>query len=448
MRLLSCVLVIAACKDSPPEAPPNPLAPVTLPFEVPTISIGFTPFELDSHAAILVPPHAIVIEGTQVIAVREGAVDASDIEGGSHGLKLPRVVSYLTALRNAKTAEPRLQAFSAGAAPLALVLEKHLPYRLLLMIAHSAKEAGVKRLAIVGRSGARYSALSITLPDRRPAAAVATLEPGMDLAKQLDDVRAGTVGTTAGRARIHTASKSVTPGDTSLDAELIERKITTVYAAGMKRCSVRHTKQPRAQAIEIELVVNTAGRAVRPRVSGGGEGVAPCIQEQVAGWRFPIPKDANGEPVEITAKLGFELVVEESSTGSKGPAVEAPSSPQAKTVGAPDSHPEDQPLGMIVSITKTSVIVWSVSGLEGTLKAPRRVVAIGPTAVAEVNRELAEIVKRRWGGKVRRPETREIIVQADHATPMQTVAELLGAVRVTADGVELFPDVVLAGGFE
>ena len=61
MRLLSCVLVIAACKDSPAQAPPDQL-PTTLPFEIPAISTGFTPFELASHAAILVPPHAIVIE--------------------------------------------------------------------------------------------------------------------------------------------------------------------------------------------------------------------------------------------------------------------------------------------------------------------------------------------------------------------------------------------------
>ncbi|HET6612356.1 MAG TPA: hypothetical protein VFG83_10215, partial [Kofleriaceae bacterium] len=37
-------------------------------------------------------------------------------------------------------------------------------------------------------------------------------------------------------------------------------------------------------------------------------------------------------------------------------------------VAKPNQDPNDKPLQLVVSLTKKSVVLWSVSGLEGTLK--------------------------------------------------------------------------------
>ena len=40
---------------------------------------------------------------------------------------------------------------------------------------------------------------------------------------------------------------------------------------------------------------------------------------------------------------------------------------------SPSTSPDDQPLKLVVSITRDRVILWSISGLEGTLAAPKQV---------------------------------------------------------------------------
>ena len=39
----------------------------------------------------------------------------------------------------------------------------------------------------------------------------------------------------------------------------------------------------------------------------------------------------------------------------------------------PATNPDDQPLKLVVSITRDRAILWSISGLEGTLAAPKAV---------------------------------------------------------------------------
>src|SRR5258705_6641872 len=39
----------------------------------------------------------------------------------------------------------------------------------------------------------------------------------------------------------------------------------------------------------------------------------------------------------------------------------------------PATNPDDQPLKLVVSVTRDRVILWSISGLEGTLVAPKQV---------------------------------------------------------------------------
>lgn len=105
-------------------------------------------------------------------------------------------------------------------------------------------------------------------------------------------------------------------------------------------------------------------------------------------------------------------------------------------------------LKLVASVTKTELVVWSISGLEGTLGYPKYAFArSSKTAVEDVRTTLTAMVKRHWprGGAER---DREIVVMAMAETPMQLVAELFGAVRAARDGTALFTDIVLSTGFE
>ena len=105
----------------------------------------------------------------------------------------------------------------------------------------------------------------------------------------------------------------------------------------------------------------------------------------------------------------------------------------------------DQPVKLVVAITKTEVILWSISGLEGTLTQPKLRVPLDGAA-APVRKALEDIVAHRWTGRERTEMS--IIIMAEGDTPMQRVAEMVGAVRANTDGKPLFPDLTFSTGFE
>ncbi|HUJ63549.1 MAG TPA: hypothetical protein VLX92_33850 [Kofleriaceae bacterium] len=120
--------------------------------------------------------------------------------------------------------------------------------------------------------------------------------------------------------------------------------------------------------------------------------------------------------------------------------------------GIPIELPESAPpraekqLGMFVTLAKAHVQVWSISGEEGTLKAPALDVPAG--RVADVQKTLEDIADRRWHGAPRADVDRQIVVMADSTTSMQQVADVMVAVRTRADGSELFPTLLLSSGIE
>ena len=114
------------------------------------------------------------------------------------------------------------------------------------------------------------------------------------------------------------------------------------------------------------------------------------------------------------------------STGASKPAVD------------PNKKPDEQPLQLTVSITKNRLILWSVSGLEGTLQEPKLTVGLTPPVNAsdppsydynKLNGALVEIATRRWGGKPRPMNTYEILLQADGDIPYETVVTAMDHMR-------------------
>jgi biopolymer transport protein TolR len=129
----------------------------------------------------------------------------------------------------------------------------------------------------------------------------------------------------------------------------------------------------------------------------------------------------------------------------------------------PATNPDEQPLKLVVSITRDRVILWSISGLEGTLASPKQVFqrtglngqACDDAYMCEsnscdaatqrckpghdesapvfdyrgLNAAMFEIANRRYTGKLRKAETYQAILMADGAIPYSTIVSVMSAMR-------------------
>jgi biopolymer transport protein ExbD len=150
--------------------------------------------------------------------------------------------------------------------------------------------------------------------------------------------------------------------------------------------------------------------------------------------------------------------------------------PANTTPVTPSTNPDDQPLKLFVSIKRDEMILWSASGLEGTLNQPkpgytfRRSGREGepcdgaymcesnscdaekiqsdpktgnklgtcvpsrddPAPVFEyrrLNDTLFEIANRRYASKQRKNDTYTIVLQADGAIPYSTIVAVMASMR-------------------
>ena len=135
--------------------------------------------------------------------------------------------------------------------------------------------------------------------------------------------------------------------------------------------------------------------------------------------------------------------------------------PPPTNAATPDQNPDEQPLKIVVSVTKDKLVVWSVTGIEGTLSAPKATVprtgqvgavcdgnymcetsncqagtcATSNEAVAPVydyralNAALYDIAKRHYAGKLRAQPTYQAILMADGSIPYGTIISLMSAMR-------------------
>jgi biopolymer transport protein TolR len=135
----------------------------------------------------------------------------------------------------------------------------------------------------------------------------------------------------------------------------------------------------------------------------------------------------------------------------------------APTAPTPATTPDDQPLKLFVSVARDRVVLWSLSGLEGTTKQPKLVLlrsgrdgeacdgpymcesntcdpasqkcVAGHEETAPVfdyralNNALFEIASRRYAGRPRRPDTYPAVLQADGDTPYSTIVSIMAAMR-------------------
>ena len=122
-------------------------------------------------------------------------------------------------------------------------------------------------------------------------------------------------------------------------------------------------------------------------------------------------------------------------------AVRAGTATKAIVIELPDTTAVDAEaaqIKMVVAITKSKVLLWSLSGQEGTLDKPKLDVPLD--RIAELRKALVEIADRRWPGGTGKETA--IVVMADGDVPVQTVAEVMAAAK------PVFPDVRLSSGFQ
>jgi hypothetical protein len=174
--------------------------------------------------------------------------------------------------------------------------------------------------------------------------------PGQDLGKQLEQVREGgkkiEVGAGSGRGtradgdgrqgtgtgpvlsgqggidsaggdkeekvpsgRISVAEKQSFDG-TSLTPDVVFSKIQSTYMSALKRCYKDYLKKdPSARGkVTLSFTVNETGRSVSNRAKGFSDELDGCIRERMDGWRFPVPKDNDGEATTADFQISLQLV--------------------------------------------------------------------------------------------------------------------------------------------
>jgi hypothetical protein len=98
--------------------------------------------------------------------------------------------------------------------------------------------------------------------------------------------------------------------DSTLTGDAVLAKIQSAYMAGLKRCYREYLKKDASARgkVTLSLTINETGRTVKGSAKGFAGEVDDCIGNLMTSWRFPIPKDKDGEPTEANFAIALQLV--------------------------------------------------------------------------------------------------------------------------------------------
>lgn len=109
----------------------------------------------EGAATVVITKNGIVVEGEAIVSVSNGDVDPAEKEGGSLGIKIPRLTNFLAALQAQEQSllrsQPGYDPAKATPPELLIIADRTTPYRLLLQVMFSAKqkEAGYKHFRLI-----------------------------------------------------------------------------------------------------------------------------------------------------------------------------------------------------------------------------------------------------------------------------------------------------------
>jgi biopolymer transport protein ExbD len=113
----------------------------------------------EGASTVIITKTGIVVtagkEAKSIVSVSNGDVDPAEREGGTTGIKIPRLTNFLAALHHeeeaARAREPGYDPNTAPPAELLIIADRTTPYRLLIEVLFSAKqkEAGYKHFRLI-----------------------------------------------------------------------------------------------------------------------------------------------------------------------------------------------------------------------------------------------------------------------------------------------------------
>lgn len=109
--------------------------------------------------------------------------------------------------------------------------------------------------------------------------------------------------------RIQVSSKQAFD-ESTLTPDMVLSKIQSVYMVGIKRCYTNYLKvEATARGkVTLNFTVNGSGSTVNGKATGFAGEVDNCITALMGGWRFPAPKDKDGEKTEASFAIQLQLV--------------------------------------------------------------------------------------------------------------------------------------------
>jgi hypothetical protein len=116
---------------------------------------------------------------------------------------------------------------------------------------------------------------------------------------------------------------------TTLSSDTVRAKTMSAYTPGLKRCYRNRLRvDPGLRGkVTLAFTVSEAGRAVVTRVKGFDPEIDGCMTALMAGWRFPIPKDADGEPIDGSFEMTLALHTDEPQPPTPSHAAPTPPKP-------------------------------------------------------------------------------------------------------------------------
>ncbi len=109
----------------------------------------------EGASTLIITKEGIVVEGKAIVTISNGNVDPAEKEGGATGIKIPRLTTFLGALRAAEIDKKRQSepAFNPATdtPELLVIADRTTPYHVLVEVMYSAKqkEAGYKRFRLI-----------------------------------------------------------------------------------------------------------------------------------------------------------------------------------------------------------------------------------------------------------------------------------------------------------
>lgn len=113
----------------------------------------------EGASTVIITKTGIVVsagkEAESIVSVSNGDVDPAEKEGGTTGIKIPRLTNFLAALHHeedaARQRQPSSASSTASIPELLIIADRTTPYRLLIEVLFSAKqkEAGYKHFRLI-----------------------------------------------------------------------------------------------------------------------------------------------------------------------------------------------------------------------------------------------------------------------------------------------------------